>query len=66
MKFKRLLSFLNKLFSLDRSHKDIYYISDDDIKEFFKHLRMIGKREYTMAYFYKWHREYRENLTSKG
>lgn len=65
MIFKRLLSFLNKLFNLDHSYKDVYDISDNDIEKFFYHLRSSGKTEYTMAYFYKWYREYRKNNQSQ-
>ena len=59
---KKLLDFLKKLFSLDYSSDiDVYDIKDEDIEAFFNHLRSSGKIEYTMAYFYKWHREYRKN-----
>jgi hypothetical protein len=64
VKMKKLLNFLKRIFS-----KSVYDISDEDIEEFFKHLRLLGQKEYTLAYFYKWHRDYRDekiNQQNKG
>jgi hypothetical protein len=70
VKMKKLLNFLKRIFSLGYiSSKSVYDISDEDIEEFFKHLRLLGQKEYTLAYFYKWHRDYRDekiNQQNKG
>ena len=63
---KRLLNFLKRLFSLGHiCSRSVYDISDGDIEEFFKHLSFLGKKEYTLAYFYKWHREYRDEKSNQ-
>ena len=63
---KKLLNFFKRIFSLDHlTSKGVYDIKDEDIGEFFKHLRLIGEKDYTMAYFYKWHSDYRDELKQK-
>lgn len=64
--FKKCLNIIKNIFNLDVSSDEngnrlkAYDISDEDIKEFFKHLKLSKKEYYTMAHFYEWHRKYRD------
>ena len=63
---KKYLNIVKNIFSLDMpldengNRLKVYDISDEDIKEFFKHLKLSKKDYYTIDYFYKWHREHKD------
>ncbi len=63
---KKYLNIVKNIFSLDMpldengNRLKVYDIYDEDIKEFFKHLKLSKKDYYTIDYFYKWHREYKD------